>query len=381
MVRTLAALALVGALATASARAAEDDGSSAFAKTTSGAPKIKSINVIAFGPNGALLIGDGKGAQLVAVDTKDTKAKPWKAGALTGIDRKIADKLGTTAKNVEITHLAVNRASGTAYLVVNKKDESKSVIMTVDGDGTVGEFALDKVDYVAVPLPKGEKAEVNRVTDLAWAKGRILVGAVCAEEFASKVYSVPTPLDATKGEATGFSTETYHVAHRKWETKAPMTTLMPLEHKGKQYVVGTFACTPVVRYPIDNIKAGAKIKGESVIELGHGNQPRNMFSYSKDGKTYLLMNNFRFHHSRRPYGPSPYWTVRIDMDIFGEGDKLNEKAEWRIDTKTLKPITERAKIIDAYYGVAHLDRLDDKQALVVAQDEKAGLTLKALDLP
>ena len=44
------------------------------------------------------------------------------------------------------------------------------------------------------------------------------------------------------------------------------------------------ACTPVVRYPVDDVKAGAKVKGESVIELGSGNQPRTMIAYEKGGK-------------------------------------------------------------------------------------------------
>ena len=40
-----------------------------------------------------------------------------------------------------------------------------------------------------------------------------------------------------------YSAETYHVAHGKWETKAPITSFVPLEENGKHYVVGSFACT------------------------------------------------------------------------------------------------------------------------------------------
>lgn len=371
MLRFLAILTLV--LAPLGAPAAD-----VLKDATTGPVKIHNIDVIAFGPQGTLLIGDGRGSQIVAIDTKDTTARPWKAAAIDKLDEKIAGRLGTTVKNVEFVHLAVNKASGTAYLAVRKQDERKTVILTIDGQGKIGEFTLDAVAHVTVPLPKGEKAPVHKVTDLAWAKDRILVGAVCSEEFGCKVYSIPVPL-APKGKATGFSTETYHVSHRRWETKAPMTSLMPLEHKGKQYVLGAFACTPVVRYPLEDVKEGAKVKGESVLELGSGNQPLNMFTYEKDGKSYVLMNTHRFHHKTRPFGPSPYWTARIDLDVFNEESKLNDKALERLSKG--KPATEKVKMIEGYHGVVHLDRLDATRALVIKKDEKTGWTLEALDLP
>ena len=149
MTRFPAALLLAVLLSAATAGQAADG---LFKATTSGAPKLQGIDVIAFGPGGALLIGDGKGGQVVAIDTKDTKPAAWKAAAIEKIDEKIAGRLGTAAKNIEITHLAVNRASGKAYLVVRKQGAKVPLIMTVDGEGKIDEFALDKVDFVAVPL-------------------------------------------------------------------------------------------------------------------------------------------------------------------------------------------------------------------------------------
>lgn len=372
------ALAAVAALAAVTAAA---DEKSAFKSTQTGTPAIKGIDAIAFGPGGALLIGDGKGAQVVAIDTKDTKSRPWKAKAMAKINETIAGKLGTLAKNIEITSLAVNPASGTAYILVRKQDERKNVIVTVDGEGNIGELSLENVAYVAVPLPNEGKSAVNRITDLAWAKDRILVGAASNEEFASKIFTIPAPLDA-KAQANGFSAETYHVAHRKWETKAPMSSILPLERKGKQFVVGAFVCTPVVRYSLDDLKAGEKVKGQSIVELGNGNQPRNMFTYTKGDKSYLLVNIFRMErfHKSNPVGPSQHWAARIDLDMFDEQENINEKAPWRIDRK-MKPLTEKAKLIDSFNGVAHMDKLNDAQALVIKQDAKTGLTLMALELP
>ena len=49
------------------------------------------------------------------------------------------------------------------------------------------------------------------------------------------------------GLASVFSAETYHVAHRKWETKAPIQSFIPYTSKGETFVVGAFACTPVAK--------------------------------------------------------------------------------------------------------------------------------------
>lgn len=354
-------------------------GQTVFKSTVTGTPKLQSIDVVSFGPKGALLIGDGRGSQVVAVDTGDTTAKAWTAGPIEKIDEKLAGRLGTTAKGIELIHMAVNPASTTAYFALRKQDDKKHLILTVDGEGKIGEFALENIKHVVMPLPRGEKAAVSKITDLAWAGDRVLVAALANEEFACKVHSIPAPLDA-EVKTAAFSTETYHVSHRKWETKAPMSSLMPYEENGKKYVVGAFACTPVVKYPLEDLKPNAPVKGISVVELGSGNRPLNMFTYEKDGRSYVLMNTYRFHHKQRPFGPSPYWTVRIDLALMGENDKINEKALLRLDGKG-QPGTDRIKMIETYHGVIHLDRLDKGRAIAIREDDKGVLTLTPLALP
>src|SRR5262249_20268953 len=153
---------------------------------------------------------------------------------------------------------------------------------------------------------------------------RVLVAAQASDTFGSKIISVPAPL-AAGAECGCFSTETYHVAHGRWETNAPIRTVIPYEHDGKKYLVGAFTCTPIVKYALDDLKPGARVKGVSVIELGSGNNPLDMFVYEKDGKSYILMNHQRFQHKQNPAGPSPYWTAKVDHTILRETDKVNEK--------------------------------------------------------
>src|SRR5947209_5335243 len=118
----LFALALVLAAAvTASATAVEP---------TVGNPGIKSIEAIAFGPDGLLLIGDGKGEQVVVVETGDQTPVKWATTTLPAIKENIAGRLGTTASGIDIIKLAVNPASHRAYIAVRKLQGKEDLIVT-----------------------------------------------------------------------------------------------------------------------------------------------------------------------------------------------------------------------------------------------------------
>jgi hypothetical protein len=350
-----------------------------FKTTASGTPKIVSIDAIRFAPHGVLLIGDGRGAQVIAVQTGDTIAGPVQKEAIDKIDEKLAGKLGTTAKGIKITDLAVNPASGKAYVAVLKQEGKVPVVLTVDGDGKIGEFSLEKVTYARIALPGGEKSPITKITDLAFAGDRILVAGQASEEFACKMLTIPVPLEHD-AKGTIYSTETFHVSHNAWETRAPMSSILPFEDGGKRYLIGSFACTPVVKYPLDELQPNAKVKGISVIELGSGNRPLRMFTYEKDGKNYVLMNTFRFHHKQKPFGPSPYWTVRFERDLLAENDKVNQKAVRRIDGK-YEPVTDRIKQIEDFNGVELMDKLGKDKALTLREDGKGGYRLAPVALP
>ena len=157
-----------------------------------------------------------------------------------------------------------------------------------------------------------------------------------------------------------------------------MSVLVPYRENDRQYVIGAFSCTPVVKYPLDALQPDAKVKGSSVLELGSGNRPLDMFTYEKNGKPYVLTNTFRFHHKRKAFGPSPYWTVKFEQGILAEKEKVNEKALRRL--KGYDPATDRVQVVETFHGVRQMDKLGDDHALVL-KEEKNGLTLVALALP
>lgn len=376
MLRLFASLALAAALC--SPALAQE----VFKQTTKGTPEVGSIDVLGFAPQGVLLIGDGRGSQILAVQTGDVKSAGSLPAKIDAIDAKLSARVGTDPKGIEIIDLAVNPASGKAYIAIRKQDDKKHAIFTVDAEGKIADFTLENVTYAKINLPREEKAPVDKVTDVAWTGDSVLAAARANEEFAAKIFAIPAPV-SHDAKANSYSAETYHVAHGKWETKAPMSVIIPFTEAEKKYVVGAFACTPVVKYAIDSVQPGAKVKGVSVLEIGNGNRPIDMFLYTKDGKNYVIANTFRMHHGRLPFGPSPYWTVRFERDVLNEADNINEKALRRLN-KENKPATEKVSMVETFHGVTQMDKLSDKQAVVLrTEGDGVGkpLSLETVDLP
>jgi len=345
-----------------------------------GTPTVQSIEAISFAPDGVLLIGDGKGKQVIAVETGDTTKIAWSKTEVADITSVLAGRLGATAKDIEILKVAVNPKSQTAYFAVRMLALKKDIVLTLDGNGKVKELALENVRFVSVPLPAD--ANVTKVTGVSWAGDRVLVTALAKDNFANKCFSIMAPL-GKDGSCGTFSTETYHVAHGKWETAAPIRTMMPYEENGKRYLVGTFTCTPIVKYSLDDLQAGAKVKGVSVIELGQGNTPQYMFTYDKGGKKYILMNQQRMGQMQKsnPVGPSEFWTAKVDFTILTENEKVNTTALWRTKGKANTSQTDRAEIVATFHGVTHMGQLDAEHALVIRKDDKGINNLQVLALP
>src|SRR5437868_4557872 len=113
--RIAVALLVTAALAAGSARAAD-----LTSGLKMGTPDLKSVGPLAFGPDGILFIGDTAGAAIFAIDTGDRTPSPSGPFKVQNVDEKIAAMLGTEAKQISLNAMAVNPASGRAYLSVSR---------------------------------------------------------------------------------------------------------------------------------------------------------------------------------------------------------------------------------------------------------------------
>jgi len=349
---------------------------SILADVQTGTVTIKRIGRMSFAPNGVLLIADIGGGAVVAIETGDTGPVKKLKSRINDVDKKIATALGVSTADLSIADMAVNPESGMIYVSAIRKTDTTSAIITFDATGKLTILDLTATRFVRVPLPVGEGSQIRAISGVEYTDGRVLAAGQSNEEFSSKIFSLPLPLTHGKsGDA--FSTETYHVAHGRWETRAPIQSFIPYREGGEDYVVGSFACTPIAKFKVTDIAKDSKIKGTSVVELGSGNRPIDMFTYEKDGKQWLITNTDRFHHEKRPLGPSQYWGVRVDMSYL-TSSKVNADAARRDVSKQAGPVG--IEVVEALFYARHVAKLNNRE-MVILRDNEGALDLEVKELP
>src|SRR5262249_43361847 len=134
------------------------------------------------------------------------------------------------------------------------------------------------------------------------------------------------------------------------------------EIKGQAHLLAAYTCTPLVKFPVEQLKPGEKIKGTTIAELGNRNVPLDMVVYSKGGKDFILMaNNAR--------GVMKITTENID----------------KIEAITKNPATLTAGLtyetIESLKGVQQLAKLDNERAVALVRSAEGKLDLQTIDLP
>lgn len=339
-------------------------GSAGAAGLSKGTPDWKSAGPLSFGPKGVLFLADSQGAAIFAVDTADVQADS--AGGplkVDGIDEKIAALLGTTSKGIVITDLAVNPASGKAYLTVarGKGPDAAPVLVRVDRSGKTEVVSLEDVPFAKASLPNPptkEKSKSESITDLAFVDGRVFVAGLSNEEFASRLLSIPYPFaDASKGT----SVEIYHGAHGRFETGSPVRTFAPYQIKGESFLLAAYTCTPLVKLPVAQLKPGTHVKGTTIAELGNHNKPLDLIVYQKDGKDFLLLTN------------SSRGVMKIPTEKVETQQGITKKVA---DTDGIA-----YEKIEDLKGVTQLDELDKDHALILVQTPAGAQNLETIALP
>jgi hypothetical protein len=338
-----------------------------------GTPDLKSAGPMTFGPDGILFVGDTQGAAVFAIDTGDRTPATMKGAINIGdLGAKIAALLGTDSKQIMVNDMVVNPISGKAYLSVSRGrgPDAAPVILRVGPDGKLAELSLEGVRFAKAEVPNapaasaapaakkgGGSARSQSITDLAYTDGRVFLAGLSNEEFSSRLIAIPFPFTDS---IDGASIEIYHGAHGRLETKSPVRTFVAYEIQGEPYLLAAYTCTPLVKVPVAQLKAGAHVKGTTIAELGNRNQPLDMVVYQKGGKDYLLLAN----------------STRGMMKITTDGADTSVSISSPVQgTKGLTYDT-----IASLKQVVQLDRLDKDHALVV-QDKDGRLDLETVELP
>jgi len=324
--------------------------------------ELKSAGALAFGPDGVLFVGDSLGGSVAAIDTNDHTALKGAASInVEGLDAKIAAMAGIPADQIVVNDMKVNPISKNVYLSVSrgKGPGAQPLIVKVDTTGAVSNLSLDNVKFAQVSLVDApasnpsarQDPRTTTITDMNYLNGNLLVAGMSNEEWSSALRSIPVPF---KNAEPGATLQIWHDSHGRYETASPVRTFVPYTIAGQPYVLAAYTCTPLVRIPVSDLKAGAKVKGQTIADLGAGNQPLDMVPYQKDGKEYILVANTAFG------------LLKV------QGDHLENYPT--IDSPTKNPGTAGMPFekITSVNNVKQLAQLDSSNAVVLTATSGAG---------
>jgi hypothetical protein len=334
-------------------------------------PKMASIGPLAFGPDGTLFAADNQGATIVALDlgAQATVGAPG-AKSLDALDEKLAALLGTGAKEITITDLAVHPKTHHAYVSVMRGQGAGAAptLFKIDGTGKIELVPLASLKFQSVELPNPPAAgsgtgrqtpRSNVITDMGFADGRLWVAGLSNEEFASKLRAIPYPFSTID---RGTSVEIYHGNHQQLETRSPVNAFVPYTIDNKPYLLAGYTCTPLVKFPISDLKPGDKVRGTTIAEFGAGNRVLDMIVYRKGSQEFLLSTN----NSRG--------VMKIPTSTFAAATPITTP----VQTETAGVPFEK---VTSMTGIEQMDKLDDQNVIVLARASSGSANLQVLPLP
>lgn len=333
-------------------------------------PSLTSIGPLTFGPDGTLFVADNQSAAIYALDL-GAEAEGGAPGAqgLDRIDETLAGLLGTGAREIAITDLVVHPRTRNAYVSVMRGQGAGAapVLFRIDGAGRVVNVPLRALRFQRAEMPNPPSANPSArqnprtqvVTDMAFTDGRLWVAGLSNEEFASKLRALPYPFTSVD---RGTSIEIYHGNHRQLETRSPVNAFVPYTLNNEPYLIAGYTCTPLVTFPVANLRPGDKVRGTTIAEFGAGNRVLDMIVYRKNGQEFLLSAN----NSRG--------VMKIPTSNFAGATPITTP----VDTETGGVPFEK---VTSMVGIEQLDKLDDNRSIVIARASTGGLNLQVLPLP
>ena len=362
MLKTLLKLAVVFAFAAATTSVTM----SARPAAGVAGPPLTSIGALSFAADGTLFAADPQAATIYAVDLSTTGSATAGMKDVPSLDQKIAALLGTDAPQIAIRDMAVHPKTHNTFVSVMRGTgaSAQPALIRVDGAGATDLVKLDAAKFTSVTLPNppavaatGRSNRSQSITRMALVDGKLYVTGLSNEEFASKFWAIPYPFASAD---QGTSVEIWHTSHAKFETSAPILTFVTNKTNGQTSFIAGYTCTPLVRFPIADLKPGAKVMGTTIAELGAGNQPIDMILYKKDGREFVLMANTR------------HGILKISTDQFGTAAGLKDPVSGTAGVPAEK--------IASMLNVVQLDLLDATHSVVLTRTAN-GVDLQAVVLP
>jgi hypothetical protein len=337
-----------------------------------GKPEIKSVGAITIGPDGILFVADTKGAAIFALDIKDNlKDTVSTAIEVRNVDKALAEYLGVAVDELKIHDMVVHPASQNIYLTlsVGKSVDAKPVIIRVNRAKELSEVKLDNVWYAKSDINNapsedektswGAPKRPMAITDLSFFDGTLYVAGLSNEQFASRLRRLSFPF---KGNQTDNSVEVFHTSHDRFETNAPIETLLPVTLNNQPFVLAGYGCAPLAKFSVTELNTSKHVKGQTLAELGGGSRPLDMILYKRKGEDHVLIAN----SNRSVYKM-----------------KLSDLAKSQPLTKAVDDVyvsDGTPYVATGFVGVMHIDNLNKNFVAAIQRDIQSG-ALNLVSLP
>ncbi len=372
---------------------AQADPVSATSVSSPAAAKLQYAGALTFSPDGVLFVGDNISGAVFAypigAGTATTAAMPLD---VEGIDGQIAALLKTSQSSIHINGMAVHPTSHEVYLSVSIGAGSPALVK-VSLSGVLSQVDLASstpTSWVVpdaptpdehfrdrtgdLPMPRGDRDHLKAMTpmrsmtivDMKFHNGELFVAGISNEEFSSTLRRVSYPFD---GRSSSTAVRIYHVAHERYETRAPIRAMGFATIDGQDTLIAAYTCSPLVLIPIADLKEGAKVTGRTVGDMGNG-QPLSLVSVSFHGEPSLFVTNVG--HSPRMI---PISGLQKAVTYLPENSPHGGVGD-RSPEYPLGPVGKALMFIGSSLFA---DKLDDKYLVSVTRDAPSGsLNLQAL---
>lgn len=320
-------------------------------------PKADAVLLVAlkFDAQGILYAADAKNDRLLSLALEEKEAKA-KAVKIDNLSEQLGKALEAGADPVTVHDIAVNPVSHAVYLSASKKGGGGTMLFRVGSGGKLEKVDLGSIKTASVALPAGA-----RPFDVVVTPKDVVVSSMNRDKtFGSALHRVALPL--REGGVATAETEIYHTSHKRWETKAPLVAMAGFSAGGQDYIMGSTACTPVVRIGVAEVTDKKKVQTSTIVELGSRNAPVSMLVYTKDGQQSLLVTN------------NKEGAYKVAQPILAETARLNEQAVNRGPGSAVETV-------ESWKGAKKSALLDGSSAVVVRDAGDGAFSLQTLPLP
>ncbi|QDV25578.1 hypothetical protein [Aureliella helgolandensis] len=330
--------------------------------------KIESIGPMAFAESGILLVGDPKAATVYAIELDATDSGNSQV-EVADVQAAIAKAANTTSDKVKLGDLA---ADSTRQIVILSAEVDGAVgLFRILPDGSAQTIDTAKILHAKKVIPNAPADEetgegrrrrnrrLESITDLAFFDGKVLVSGLTQEDSDSSVREFPFPF-AENTHVT--NVEIFHAAHGRVESPT-IQTFVPINIAGEPSLLAGFTCTPLVRFPIDQLNGGDKVRGTTIAELGNRNRPLDLIVYMKDNASHLLMSN------------SARGVMKISTENLNAAPGLTEPVGGG------GTAGQPFETVEAFQDVLQMDKLDATHAVLLVGKPESTQKLVTVVLP